>query len=362
VIEKQKIIHVIYSGLGGHANVVFPLLESNVLTNYEHIIVFFGIEQVLPSYIANAKKIGVKTYTIKKKPKHYLKPFSEFKNILKKDKPSHVLIHSSELLIPALKFRKRNKQVKVYYIEHENNGTKGFSLKLLSKIALNKANAIVCLSNEYKKELLENYNSKTKVQVIPNGINLNKFKKINTEIQNPFTFGMGSRMIPGKDHTTLLHAFSIVIKKHPKVQLKIAGNGESLNEVKKLAEKLKLENNTSFLGVLNETEMITFYQSLSVYVQATLAETLCTSILQAMSCQLPVIASDIENNKILIINNETGWLYLNKNSDDLAKKMLASIEFSQKNNEIATKARTFCEEKFSSKTMAIGYKHLIEQF
>jgi len=357
----QKIIHVIYSGLGGHANVVFPLLESNVLANYEHIIVFFGIETVLPDYLINAKKIGVKTYTIEKKPKHYLKPFSEFKNILRKENPHHILIHSSELLIPALKFSKKNKQVKVFYIEHENNGTKEFSLKLLSKIALKKANAIVCLSNEYKKELLEIYNSKTKVQVIPNGINLSKFKKINTENQTPFTFGMASRMIPGKDHTTLLYAFSIVIKKHPIAQLKIAGNGDTLNEVKKLAGKLKLDNNISFLGLLNETEMITFYQNLSVYIQATLAETLCTSILQAMSCQLPVIASDIENNKILIINNETGWLYLNKNSDDLAKKMLDSIEFSQKNNEISYKARTFCEEKFSSKTMAEGYKRLIEQ-
>ena len=43
--NKPKIIHVIYSGLGGHANVLFPLLESDVLNEYEHVIVFFGIEK-----------------------------------------------------------------------------------------------------------------------------------------------------------------------------------------------------------------------------------------------------------------------------------------------------------------------------
>jgi len=80
-----------------------------------------------------------------------------------------------------------------------------------------------------------------------------------------------------------------------------------------------------------------------------------------MSSQLPVIASDIENNKILITHNETGWLYLNKNSNDLASKMLNSIETPKKNITISENAREFCKINYSNKTMAEGYKKLIEQ-
>ena len=359
--NKQKIIHVIYSGLGGHANVLFPLLESNTLSNYEHIIVFFGVEKVLHDYIIKAQNLSINTYTIQKKPRQYIKPFYKFKSILKKEKPNHILVHSSELLLPALKYRKKNRSVKVNYIEHENNTTKGVSLKLLSKIALKKANTVVCLSNQYKQELQTNYKCKVPIQVIPNGINISKYLNSENEIPKPFTFGMASRMIQGKDHSTLLRAFSKVVKKYPETMLNIAGDGETLSSVKAKAKKLNLENNILFLGLLNENEMIIFYQNLSVYIQATLSETLCTSILQAMSCQLPVIASDIENNKPLINNNETGWLYLSKNSDDLARIMLNSIEYPQKNITISENARKFCKTNFSNKTMAKGYKQLIEQ-
>ncbi len=82
---SQKIVHVVYSGLGGHANVLFPLLEDVSMNHFEHVVVFFGIEKVLPNYLNMAKELGVKTYVIHKKVRSYRKPFLEFKKILKKE-------------------------------------------------------------------------------------------------------------------------------------------------------------------------------------------------------------------------------------------------------------------------------------
>ena len=102
---KKKIIHVIFSGLGGHANVLFPLLESKVLNDYNHVIVFFGIEAVVPSYLDRSTELGVKTHVVQKKTKQYLKEtdrdlkiiveardLDEIKEILESDGVYRILI------------------------------------------------------------------------------------------------------------------------------------------------------------------------------------------------------------------------------------------------------------------------------
>ena len=57
-MDKLKIIHVLYSGLGGNGNVVFPLLETDFGRNPEHVAVFYGVEPLLPAYREHCRRLG----------------------------------------------------------------------------------------------------------------------------------------------------------------------------------------------------------------------------------------------------------------------------------------------------------------
>ncbi len=359
-MEKLRIIHVLYSGLGGHGNVVFPLLESQFGEKHENVLVFFGIEEALPSYIDQAKKLGIQSYNILKKPRRYRKAFSAFKKILTHHNPDRIIVHSSELIVSAVKYRQAHRTCKVYYVEHENNKSKGLSLKLLSKYALRKANKVVCLSENYEKELKEQFNCLVPTVVIPNGINTSKFSPSTPTGNGMVIFGMASRMIPGKDHITLLNAFKQALKVHPTIQLHIAGDGETFESVKTLSKDLDLTESVQFLGLLNEEEMQRFYKSLSVYLLATKSETLSTAILQAMSCELPVITSDIKNNALLIEHNKTGWLYKDQNSVDLEQKINYAVEHMDQANQIGKAARTHVIDNYSNGSMYDKYSELIQ--
>jgi glycosyltransferase involved in cell wall biosynthesis len=295
-MEKLKVIHVLYSGLGGHSNVVFPLLETDFGKNHHNIIVFYGVEPMLPAYREYCQRLGINYFTILKKPKRYLSSFSTFRKLILAQKPDRILIHSNELIIPSIRYRNKNADCDVYYIEHENNATKGFVLNFLSKYALKRADAVICLTEPYQKELNDKYHPKVPVVVIPNGINTEKFHPSILKSSDQLILGMASRMIPGKDHPILLKAFKKVIETFPTAHLNIAGIGETLKEMQHLAMTLGLENHVSLLGMLDEENLIKFYKELNLYVLATKSETMSTAILKALASGFPVISSNIKNN------------------------------------------------------------------
>ena len=80
-----------------------------------------------------SKELNVKYATILKKPKHYFRAFKAFKQIIELNKPEVIIVHGSELVFPAIQFRKRCR-LKVFYVEHEPNHTKKYHLRQHSVI------------------------------------------------------------------------------------------------------------------------------------------------------------------------------------------------------------------------------------
>ena len=196
-MENKKVIQTLYSGLGGHGNVTFSLLDTDFKDNFSHVLVFYGVENVLVDYQTRTKELGLKSYTITKTNKRYIEPLNRFFQILLDEKPDYILIHNSELVLTAIKYRKKNRHCKVIYVEHEANHTKPFIGRFLSKYALKKSDSVICLNDNYKTELLQKYKAKTEIQVIPNGINTQKYlpKSYHSTVA---TIGMASRLVDFK--------------------------------------------------------------------------------------------------------------------------------------------------------------------
>ncbi len=360
-MEKLKIIHVIYAGLGGHANVLFPLLETDFGHKFDNEIVFYGIEPTLESYKKKAEALKIPHASIQKKRGQYRKPFKKFGLLLKYSQPDRIIVHSSELILPAIAFRKQKKACAVYYVEHEANASKGISLRFLSNYALKRANAIVCLSEKYRRELENQYNVKRPITVIPNGINTSLFSPVEKHDLDYVYLGMASRMVKGKDHKTLLTAFKIVLENHPNIRLILAGDGETRPVVEALCQQLDLSKHVDFTGMLDEKEMLEFYAKITVYVLATHYETMSTALLQAMSCGLPVVTSAIENNAALIDHDVTGWLYKDENAVDLANQIMDIIQHVEKKNQISAAARAHIIKNFSVQKMETLYTNLVNE-
>ncbi len=132
-------------------------------------------------------------------------------------------------------------------------------------------------------------------------INNNTIKK-----NNNFIFI--SSFKEGKLHNIILEAISILKKKNIKIYVSFIGDGPKLKESKILAGKLEINNYVKFLGKMKRNEVISKLNESYGLLHATESEGLCKSILEAMCCKVPVIASNVPAINEYVSNGFSGIL------------------------------------------------------
>ena len=358
----MKILHVLYSGLGGHGNVFFSMLSADANHEFEYEVLFNGIEEVRTEYINTCNESGIKWSFVKKKKGLDLQYYKSLVKFIKTSNADILFLHSSTYILPAKHAQLiSSKKKKIIVRETQANNLKNKREWGWLFLAFLLANKIVFLSIEYRDEIekrLSWFYNKSKVAVIPNGIDLNKFypkKKVSRE---PVIIGMQSRLTVNKDHPTLLAAFAKLKNENYNINLKVAGDGTCKSELILLAQHLKIDTHTKFTGTLDEEELVHFLQDLDIYVHASFGETMSTAIMQAMACGLPVIASEVPGIKNMIINNRTGILVPVKN----VKSMSDALEYLLNNIPIAEalgeNAYRFAKDNYSNSVMFKRYKEI----
>ena len=168
---------------------------------------------------------------------------------------------------------------------------------------------------------------------------------------------MASRINNLRDHQTLIEAFEIIRNTNQNIELHIAGDGEGMDQ---LRERITGPTNGIFLhGNLSQFKLLDFLQSMDMYVHSTFAETLSTSILQAMSVGLPVVVSRIPGTISMFEDEREGLFFESRNKEDLASKIIFLLENNSRRMEIGKMAREKCLSDYNSEKMFQQYKKLI---
>lgn len=213
------------------------------------------------------------------------------------------------------------------------NTASTFSSKY-EKNALKWADAITAGSKEsyeYYSELGFN------VHYIPNAIDITSLPtQINKKFEKQIIFV--GRLSKEKGTETLIKISKIL---PPQFHLLIVGSGPMEKEIKKID---KLYPNIHYLGYQSKEELIPLIRGSTVLIQPSLAEGISTTLLEAMACKIPIIASDVGGNKELIQNNQNGFLINPGSPNILVEKILEISEnkslqqkFGQKSFELVKK-------------------------
>lgn len=361
----MKILHVLYSGLGGHGNVFFSLADADTKNEFEYEALFYGIENVRTEYLQQCAKRDIIAHFAKKKYTIDLPFYLEIFKHIQRSKADIIFLHGSAYIIPAAisKFLSK-KKCRIIVRETQANHLKANIQWVSLFFSMILATKIVCLSDEFKQQLERKFKmfDHKKIVVIPNGIDLNLFKPSEKVYSQHFVIGMQSRIVSIKDHLTLLKAFAVLKNNgqpvYKNLKLKIAGDGSFKNTLIQQTKELHLENDVEFVGELSQPDLITFLLTLGIYVHASLGETMSTAIMQAMACKLPVVASDVDGINNMIINNITGLLIPPKNEFLLAEALSKLIENEHLRNTLATNAYEYAVNNYSNHKMFNSYKVL----
>ena len=130
---------------------------------------------------------------------------------------------------------------------------------------------------------INKYVSLHDVAVIPNGVDLNTYKKATREAKRKNILYVG-RLEKRKGVEYLIEAFAVFHAKHPKERLIIAGNGPDRSKLEKLCEELGVSRNVDFLGYVTEQEKIELLRGCLVYVSPALyGESFGIVLIEAMA-------------------------------------------------------------------------------
>jgi glycosyltransferase involved in cell wall biosynthesis len=152
---------------------------------------------------------------------------------------------------------------------------------------------------------------------IPNGVDVGRFLPASASRRSQLRAALGfadadcligcvASFTPVKCHALLLDAFAQLHGDSPQCRLVLVGDGPLRAEIETQARALGIANAVHFLGARADVEQI--LPALDIFVLASSTEGMSNAILEAQSCGLPVVATDVGGNPEVIENEATGLL------------------------------------------------------
>lgn len=160
------------------------------------------------------------------------------------------------------------------------------------KVSLERADAVICVSQNTKKDMLELFNvDDSKVHVIYHGIELPNIEKINHQplFGFPYILFVGRRSAY-KNFVRLSQAFAIVHEKFPDIHL-VCSSLPFSNEELKMFQELGITEYVHYICA-NEQDMLRLYRDALFFIYPSLYEGFGMPILESWACGCPTIVSN----------------------------------------------------------------------
>ena len=200
---------------------------------------------------------------------------------------------------------------------------------------------------------------------IPNLVDTNLFKKKKIKkniIPNILCVGFFSNV----KNQILLYKAWLNINKKVDCTLTFVGKKNfdyylSSNDIYKYiysdAKSKNFLNKIKFIDYSNNMPYV--YSSSDIFVLPTLTEGMPNSLIEAMSCELPCIVTDLKNITSQIIKkNFNGYLFKKNNINDLEKYLIPLLKSSKLRKKIGKRARKHIEKNYSFKNNIYKYERM----
>jgi glycosyltransferase involved in cell wall biosynthesis len=167
-----------------------------------------------------------------------------------------------------------------------------------------------------------------KARLVPNGLETDWFQPARHLLrdQREIRFLFVGRLAREKGIGTLAAAFEAVAGRIPGARLVVAGDGPKRQELLQAADKGGWRNRLDLRGVVTRNKARETMRTADVFVLPSDFESFSYTLLEAMACGLPCIASDVGGNRDLVDPGRTGWLVPRADPQQLAERMIGLAE------------------------------------
>lgn len=229
----------------------------------------------------------------------------------------------------------------------------------LSKIeaeAARNANLVVTVSHYSKNRIVKLYDvDETKIRVVPNGVDPEKFNPNGTGDDARSKFGLGKRqivlfvgrLIPRKGLNYLIEAARTVVKEKEDTVFVIVGNGPLRNHLAATVKRLNLHRSFLFLGDVDDKLLAVLYSNADVFILPSIQEGQGIALLEAQASAKPVVAFNVSGVKEAVADGESGMLIERGRSVELGEAVLKLLSDAPLRERMGIAGRSFVLRNFT---------------
>lgn len=247
--------------------------------------------------------------------------------------------------------------------------------KYIAKYVLRKTDLITC-DAEHMKETLKRFGvAPEKISLVYFGIDTKKFSprkkredlKVKVGIYGSPAVISLRNLEPLYDVESLIKSVPLVLKEIPESKFVIVGRGSEEKRLRDLAKSLGVSDSVKFTGFIPNDEIPQYLTTMDVYVSTSLSDAgIAASTAEAMACGLPVIVTDVADNKKWVEDGVNGFVVPIKDPKYLAEKIIYLLlnenlrkKFGKINRKIIEERNNYYKEMGKMEDI---YKELVRRY
>jgi len=325
----KEVFHCITTiRLGGAENQLLTLVREQRNLGYKISVIFLKNEPQLKKYFEEYGTVVIDLLV----DKNFLHQIIILRKLLKNKK---VILHAHlprAELICALSKRGNPLVISKHNCEKFFPKSTNFVSRALAKFVFMRASLCISISYAVQNYLIKIHEivNNSKLRVIHYGYPELKLSNTGEKIRlkeklglnDQFVIGSIARLVPQKNHPTLLKAFKSIEFENKNSKLLLVGDGPLKHELVDLAKKLNIDH--QIIWVNQSYEIMTLFSLMHVFVLASNYEGFGLVLLESMQNNVPIIASNNSSIPEILGKNYPG-LFPTGDSSALAKLLQLSL-------------------------------------
>lgn len=331
---------VCYPTFGGSGVVATELGKALAKEGHEIHFITYSQPSRLDFFNENLfyHEVDIRTYPLFQYPPYELALASKMVNVVKYEKLDllhvhYAIPHASAAYMAKQILKEEGINIPVVTTLHGTDITlvgKDASYEPVVTFSINKSDGITAVSEDLRKDTYQHFNITKDITVIPNFIDLERFKKQKKDHFKNAICPNGEKLIVHTSNFRKVKRVEDVVKifnnvrKHIPVKLLLVGDGPERNNIEALCRKFDAYEEVRFLGKLEAVEEV--LSVADIFIMPSEKESFGLAALEAMACEVPLISSDAGGLPELNINGETGFVCKIGDIDDMTEKTLFVLD------------------------------------
>jgi glycosyltransferase involved in cell wall biosynthesis len=229
----------------------------------------------------------------------------------------------------------------------------------LSRWKYRQVDCFICVSKAIRSMLISDGVAPARTVVVNEGIDLERVDaappaKLHEELWLPRhapIVGNVAALVPHKGQRYLIDAAALVIRQMPDARFVIAGEGELRGALERQIRDRKLEKHVYLLGF--RPDVLSLHKIFDVFVMSSVTEGLGTSLLDAMACGKPVVATAAGGIPEVVEDGLTGLLVPTRDPETMAAAVVRLLNNAGLRRQMGEAALLSARERFSVERMVL---------